>query len=166
MATECDLHSWGDDVLDHGWLDGEWPDEAWWATVVDAPPVLGESDPRVLSRGGRLELLRQVQSEQARLAIYDPKVPAEEIYRDLGVVSKTADGKPNPAVTICRDAYAAAEGAHAVVVLTEWDEFKSLDFERIFARMMKPASVFDGRNIYNPQVLRDLGFHYEGIGRR
>jgi UDPglucose 6-dehydrogenase len=104
-------------------------------------------------------------AEQAKLTIYDPKVPAEEIYRDLGLPSRTADGKPNPAVTICHDAYSATEGAHAAVVLTEWDEFKSIDFERVFARMMKPASIFDGRNILDLGKLRALGFKASGIGK-
>jgi len=51
------------------------------------------------------------------------------------------------------------------VVATEWNEFREPDFARIKS-LMRHAAVFDGRNIYNPQVLRELGFHYEGIGRR
>ena len=56
-------------------------------------------------------------------------------------------------------------GADALVVVTEWAEFREPDFAKIRAAMRHPA-VFDGRNIYDPRVLRELGFHYEGIGRR
>jgi UDPglucose 6-dehydrogenase len=50
-------------------------------------------------------------------------------------------------------------------VVTEWAEFREPDFPRIRSLMRRPA-IFDGRNIYNPQALREQGFHYEGIGRR
>jgi UDPglucose 6-dehydrogenase len=112
-----------------------------------------------------ITVCKDLLSEQAWLAIYDPKVPAGEIYRDLGVSPKLADGKPNPAITICADPYTAAEGAHAVVVLTEWDEFKAVDFGRMHGHMMKPASVFDGRNILDLKKLRALGFKASGIGK-
>jgi UDPglucose 6-dehydrogenase len=62
-------------------------------------------------------------------------------------------------------AYEAATDADALVVVTEWNEFREPDFAKIRSLMRHPA-VFDGRNIYTPEVLRDLGFHYEGIGRR
>ena len=68
-------------------------------------------------------------------------------------------------VHFCQRSYEAVEGADALVVATEWNEFREPDFARIKALMRTPA-VFDGRNIYNPQVLREIGFHYEGIGRR
>ena len=51
------------------------------------------------------------------------------------------------------------------MVATEWNEFREPDFLRIRS-LMRHAAIFDGRNIYNPQALRELGFHYEGIGRR
>ena len=68
-------------------------------------------------------------------------------------------------VTLCGRAYEAVTGADALVVVTEWNEFREPDFPKIRALMRNPA-IFDGRNIYNPGVLRGLGFHYEGIGRR
>lgn len=68
-------------------------------------------------------------------------------------------------ITVCSRAYEAVKGADALVVVTEWNEFREPDFEKLKARMRRPA-VFDGRNIYNPQTVRAQGFHYEGIGRR
>jgi len=68
-------------------------------------------------------------------------------------------------VCFCGRAYEAVTDADALVVVTEWNEFREPDFAKIRSLMRHPA-VFDGRNIYTPEVLRDLGFHYEGIGRR
>lgn len=63
------------------------------------------------------------------------------------------------------DAYAAAAGAHALLILTDWDEFARLDFKRIFDKMMKPAFVFDGRNLLDHAKLRAVGFEVFGIGQ-
>jgi UDPglucose 6-dehydrogenase len=89
----------------------------------------------------------------ASVRAYDPKAmpPARRVLGDR--------------VHLCKRSYEAVEGADALVVATEWNEFREPDFARIKSLMRHPA-VFDGRNIYNPQTLRDLGFHYEGIGRR
>ncbi|MGA2052692.1 MAG: UDP-glucose 6-dehydrogenase [Opitutales bacterium] len=106
-------------------------------------------------------------AEKARLAIYDPRVPAERIFSELGLVADAADGKAagGGAVEVCTDAYAAARGAHALVVCTEWDEFKQLDFARVYREMRQPAFVFDGRNILDLAALRGLGFTAFGIGK-
>jgi UDPglucose 6-dehydrogenase len=61
--------------------------------------------------------------------------------------------------------YAACDKAHAVVLLTEWDEFKELDFARIYAAMQKPAFFFDGRNLLDLAQLRTVGFQAFGIGK-
>jgi len=68
-------------------------------------------------------------------------------------------------ITFCQRSYDAVTGADALVLVTEWNEFREPDFERIRSLMRHPA-IFDGRNIYNPETLKQLGFHYEGIGRR
>ena len=62
------------------------------------------------------------------------------------------------------DPYAALEGAHALGVLTEWDEFKTYDWQRIYNKMQKPAFVFDGRNVLDRAALETIGFIYKGIG--
>ena len=59
----------------------------------------------------------------------------------------------------------AARGAHAIAVMTEWDEFKTLEFGRIVAGMPKPAFIFDGRNILDLSALRRIGFRATGIGK-
>ena len=70
----------------------------------------------------------------------------------------------NSSVEYCEDAYATARGADALLLVTEWDEFRRLDFDRIKPAMRRPVLV-DGRNIYDPKAMRDRGFIYRGVGR-
>ncbi len=98
--------------------------------------------------------------EQANVVVYDPKVSAVEVNRDL-----FGANTPNPRLSVAADPYAAVVGAHALAVLTEWDEFKRLDFAKIYAVMAKPAFIFDGRNILELDKLRALGFRTSGIGK-
>ncbi len=108
---------------------------------------------------------RNLIDEQANLAIYDPKVSEDQIRKDLDQGEVLADGRPNTNVVIEQDPYAATRDAHAVLVLTEWDEFRVLDFQRIFEGMFKPAFIFDGRNILDLKALREIGFEVRGIGK-
>jgi UDPglucose 6-dehydrogenase len=68
-------------------------------------------------------------------------------------------------VEICDSAEASAEQAHALLVLTEWDEFRDVDFKAVHARMMKPAWLFDGRNVLDHDALRQTGFRVRAIGK-
>jgi len=68
-------------------------------------------------------------------------------------------------VTVVKDAYTAANQSHAIVVLTEWDEFKKLDMQRVYDQMHRPAFVFDGRNVLEAQAMEKIGFEVHGIGR-
>ncbi len=100
-------------------------------------------------------------SEQARLTIYDPKVTPEQIYADLEL--NTEEEKAQ--IEIHNDPYAAAENAHALAIITEWDEFKTLDYKRIYEKMLKPAFIFDGRNILDIQALKEIGYETACIGK-
>lgn len=101
---------------------------------------------------------RDLLEEEANLAIYDPKVAPEQICRDLG--SEFRDQ-----IEICDDPYGAVENAHAVAILTEWDQFRDLDYQKIFDKMIKPAFLFDGRSVTDQVDLRDIGFRVYSIGR-
>jgi UDPglucose 6-dehydrogenase len=107
-----------------------------------------------------IAVCRDLLAEQARVVVYDPKVPAEEIRRDV-----LGAGLDHPRLIIAPTPYAAAEGAHALAIATEWDEFKQLDYARIYAAMAKPASIFDGRNITDLEKLKAIGFRVYGIGK-
>ena len=69
-----------------------------------------------------------------------------------------------PAVEICDDVYEMAAGCDALVVVTEWNEFKQLDLTKL-KELLKSPVIYDGRNIYDPAVMKDLGFSYRAIGR-
>ena len=66
---------------------------------------------------------------------------------------------------MCSDPYEVMRGAHAAAVLTEWDEFTQLNFKTVYDEMLKPAFIFDGRNILDLDALREIGFQAEGIGK-
>jgi UDPglucose 6-dehydrogenase len=102
-----------------------------------------------------LVLIERLLEGGAAVRAYDPKA----IPHALRLVGN------RPGVTFHRRSYEAAEGADAVVLVTEWNEFREPDFDRLKTLMRTPA-IFDGRNIFNPKFLREKGFHYEGIGRR
>lgn len=106
-----------------------------------------------------INVCRDLLVEHANVAVYDPKVPADEIRRD--VLGAAEDKR----LSVVQSAYDACEGAHAIAVLTEWDEFKQLDFKKIYAAMTKPAFVFDGRNILKLDELKEIGFRVHGIGK-
>lgn len=102
--------------------------------------------------------------EEAHVVVYDPKVPAEQVYKDLDYLGTRSPEENRRLVTVINDPYEALEGAHAVAVLTEWDEFKGYDWARIKEGMKKPAFVFDGRKLLDRAQLTTLGFDYYAIG--
>jgi UDPglucose 6-dehydrogenase len=107
-----------------------------------------------------ISVVRGLLEENASVVVYDPKVPAEEIRRDV-----LGAGQDDPRLLVAGSATEAAEGAHGLAVLTEWDEFKTLDFPKIYAGMHKPAFVFDGRNILPRAEMQKLGFQVFAIGK-
>ena len=109
---------------------------------------------------------RDLLHEKARLTICDPKVSPEQALADLQAVGAFEGGADASYVEFETDPYAAANGADAILVLTEWDLFKDLDYAKIWQSMRQPAFVFDGRNLLDANALIDLGFHYQGIGKQ
>ena len=105
-------------------------------------------------------------SEQATVVVYDPKVGEEQIQFDLNYLESRSEIDNAKGVQVAINAYDACNNAHAIAVLTEWDEFKTYDWQKIYDNMLKPAFVFDGRNILNKEELEKIGFIYQGIGAR
>lgn len=102
--------------------------------------------------------------EEAFIKVYDPKVSAEQIYRDLDYLGTRSPEENRRLVKVVNDPYEACDNSHAVAVLTEWDEFKTCDWQKIYNNMYKPAFVFDGRNILNKKELTERGFAVYTIG--
>jgi UDPglucose 6-dehydrogenase len=99
-----------------------------------------------------LVIINALLKEGVRLKVHDP-VANEEVKKKLG-----------KAVKYCRSNYDAVKGADGLIVVTEWNEFRRPDFDRMKSLMTSPV-VFDGRNIYDPKIMREKGFTYYGIGR-
>ena len=103
-------------------------------------------------------------NEQAKISVYDPKVSRNKMLSDLDYLQTRSVDENSSALSIFDDAYEACKGAHAIAVLTEWDEFKTYDWKKIYDYMHKPAFLFDGRNILNAKEIESIGFIYKGIG--
>ncbi|MBG6187914.1 UDP-glucose 6-dehydrogenase [Flavobacterium sp. CAN_S2] len=103
-------------------------------------------------------------NEHANIAVYDPKVSNKKIMEDLNYL-ETRNAEQNAScVTSFSDPYEACQNAHAIAILTEWDEFTQYDWQKIYDSMQKPAFIFDGRNVLNAAELRSIGFVYQAIG--
>lgn len=121
-----------------------------------------------------IDVCKALLGDKAHLSIYDPQVTKDQILRELSRNKIDWDNSNHlqpmsPAsmkqVRVVWDAYEATKDAHGICIITEWDEFKTLDYQKIYDNMQKPAFVFDGRNIVNAERLREIGFIVYSIGK-
>ena len=118
-------------------------------------------------------ICRDLLRERARLFVHDPRVPEQQMRDDLIYACRNPDGQVSEGdlwliennLTVVNDCYEAADDAHAIAVLTEWDEFKAINFNRVYGMMHRPSFLFDGRNLLDQQKLTDIGFEFHAIGR-
>ncbi len=98
-----------------------------------------------------IDIIKMLQSEGANIKAFDPvsNEKAQQILKN---------------VTFCKDPYEAAQGTDCLVIITEWNEFKEIDLAKVKDKMANPV-IIDGRNIYDPIKMKELGFIYYGIGR-
>ena len=105
-----------------------------------------------------IDISKDFLQEGAKLSFYDPKVNEKQILHDLkGLESKES-------IFVSDNPLRACEGADAIIILTEWEEFNYLDWKEIFNLMRKPAWVFDSRNILNKEALKNIGFKVWTLG--
>ncbi|MEK9751198.1 MAG: nucleotide sugar dehydrogenase [Flavobacteriaceae bacterium] len=102
--------------------------------------------------------------EKAEIYVYDPKVRKAQMLTDLNRLGTRTEEDNERYLKVLSDPYQAAEKAHAIAIMTEWDLFKSLDYEKIFTLMLKPAFVFDGRRIIDKAALDRIGFKTYKLG--
>lgn len=120
-----------------------------------------------------IHVCRSLLDERAKLRIYDPRVPEDQIRSELlasfadpmGSVSEKHKQLVASNVTVLPSAYEAANQSHGIAILTEWDEFKTLDRARLLESMLRPAFVFDGRSVLNREDWRKAGFEVHTIGK-
>jgi len=103
-------------------------------------------------------------NEQANIALFDPKVGNKQVLADLNYLETRESSENEKHITTFENPYKACEDAHAIAILTEWDEFKEYDWQRIYDAMSKPAFVFDGRNLLDSKKMKAIGFVYKSIG--
>jgi len=101
-----------------------------------------------------IEIIRALKEEGAKIRVYDPSA-----------MKKAREVLGTGRMVFCKDSYDAVRQADCLLIATEWDEFKELDFGRIKKLMHRPL-VIDGRNIYEPRHMQELGFNYIGVGRK
>jgi len=111
---------------------------------------------------------RDLIEEGANLHVYDPQVNREQMWVEFDyscdITEKTCPGVGEQ-VTTSPDPYAAAKDAHAIAIMTEWDMFKTLDYQKLYDSMLKPAFLFDGRNIIDREAMEKIGFEVYQIGK-
>ncbi|KAJ8557182.1 hypothetical protein K7X08_002807 [Anisodus acutangulus] len=90
-----------------------------------------------------IDICKGLLGDKAKLSIYDPQPMSPTNVKQVSVVW---------------DAYTPTKDAHAVCILTEWEEFKKLDYKKIYDNMQKPAFIIDGRNVVDVEKLREIGF--------
>ncbi|MCK4565218.1 MAG: UDP-glucose 6-dehydrogenase [Verrucomicrobia bacterium] len=103
-----------------------------------------------------IKVCRKLVEEHAKVVVSDPKAIGNAKLEMPDLLDQIAFEE---------DPYAAAEGAHAVAILTDWKEYKELDYQRIYDSMAKPAFIFDGRNMLDHQALFEIGFEVYSIGK-
>ncbi|BDX39598.1 UDP-glucose 6-dehydrogenase [Tenuifilaceae bacterium CYCD] len=104
-------------------------------------------------------------NDMANVWVYDPKVPEKAMYADLDYLESRSKEENRRLLKVVNDPYEDCKDAHAIAVITEWDEFKTYDWKRIYDGMMKPAFIFDGRNILDHKKLMEIGFKVKAIGK-
>ena len=103
-----------------------------------------------------IKVCRELAAEHASVVVSDPKAIENAKIELAGALDR---------IEFDEDPYAAADGAHAVAILTDWKEYNELDYQRIYDSMAKPAFIFDGRNMLDHQALFDIGFEVYSIGK-
>merc|ERR1712241_267912 len=109
-----------------------------------------------------ITVCNMLMQDGARVMVYDPKVKKEDALTEFKYHNVKVD---ESRLIFAKTAKEAVDGAHALGVLTEWDEFRTYDYRELYATMMKPAFLFDGRSILNHSELEDIGFEVHAIGK-
>ena len=103
-------------------------------------------------------------NEQANIAVFDPQVKEQQVISDLQYLDTRTLEENKNGVAVLDNPYDVCKDAHAIAILTEWDEFKEYDWQKIYDKMKKPAFVFDGRNVLDAKKMMEIGFVFSAVG--
>jgi len=109
-----------------------------------------------------LTVCHMLMQDGANLFVYDPKVELEDAMTEFKYHNMQV---PENQFRFVKTPDEAVDGAHSIIILTEWDEFKTYDYGAFYSKMMKPASLFDGRNMVNHEAMEKIGFEVHAIGK-
>jgi len=115
--------------------------------------------------GGPTMAVIAKQNPNIKVTIYDPKVSEVKIQADLNFLNSRSEKENKANTENFQSPYEAAKNAHAIAIITEWEEFKKYDWNKMYAIMKKPAFIFDGRNLLNKKEMNTIGFEYYTIGQ-
>ncbi|MEO8234897.1 MAG: nucleotide sugar dehydrogenase [Flavobacterium sp.] len=107
-----------------------------------------------------INIAKNLIAEESNITVYDPKVSAKQIKDDLIDLNENQ----LKLIQVSQDPYEACHLSHAIAVLTEWDEFNTYNWKKIYDNMLKPAFVFDGRNLLDKKQMIEIGFTYIAVG--
>lgn len=107
------------------------------------------------------DVIKSLLKEGAQIVVFDPNVSKDQIFEELSFSSSST-----VELSVAECPYSAAAEAHAIVIATEWPQFRFLDYQKLFQSMTKPAFVFDGRQTVDAEKLQVIGFHVVVIGKR
>ena len=113
-------------------------------------------------------IVRDLLQENAKIHVYDPQVTREEMWLEMNYtcgVNHENNPRLDEHVITATDPYEACKGSHAICIMTEWAEFKTYDYQKIYDAMEKPAFLFDGRLHLDHKALREIGFEVHAIGK-
>lgn len=109
-----------------------------------------------------LTVCNLLMQDGAVVHVYDPKVERQDAINEFKYHNTEVNDEQ---FVFCKSADEAVDGAHAIVILTEWDLFRSLPYKEFYDKMMKPAFLFDGRNMVDPSAMETIGFEVHSIGK-
>ncbi len=104
--------------------------------------------------------------EHANIVVFDPKVKENQVFLDLDYLETRSPEKNRELIQVSNNPYDAIKESHAIAILTDWDEFKNYNWEKIYNLMKKPAFIFDGRRILDSKKLKALGFDIYTLGQK
>ncbi len=105
-------------------------------------------------------------NEQANISIFDPQVKEKQVLNDLFYLNSRTEEENKKGIKVYDNPYDSCKNSHAIAIMTEWDEFKEYDWQKIYDNMQKPAFIFDGRNILDSKKMKEIGFVFSAVGSK
>ena len=124
--------------------------------------VAFKKDTSDVRESAAIDIIKSLLIENVNINIYDPKVTKEILFNEMDI--HNIDNNREKYIKFINDPYKASANSDAILILTEWDEFKNYDYQKLYNKMNKPSYIFDGRNVMDINNLNNIGFNTSTIG--